>query len=311
MPHAHLLVATALSALSAAVAAAAEPAAAQHRFAILDNGAGHLVLVDQVHPELGWSVGVPGGARDMQRLGMVSQQSIAKKPGAPDPLQSGEPRILVSHGDGAGEYAIATGKLLWSVKGQRGVSSARRLPDGNTLLGSSEGGVHLITVDPKGKVVSTVAVECPGDLRLVRTTPDGHFLLGLAGPHLIWEVDATGKKVAEYKLPGKGYIADRLPNGHVIAATGDGLTIVELDSMGKIVRTTGGKAAFPDEKFLWFSAYDFLPAGHLLVANWNGHGHEGQGPHVFEFDADNHLVWKWEDHQLVKDATGVLALDER
>ncbi len=291
-----------------------------HRFAILDNGPSRLVLVDQVHPELNWSVNVPHASRDLQRLGMVTPPPPPKKkpsggakvkPPAPDPLQFGEPRILVSHGDGAGEYSIANGKLLWSVNGQQDISSARRLPNGNTVLGSSQGGVHLITVDPKGKVVSNIPVDCPGDLRLIRLTPDGHYLLGLAGPHMIFEVDAAGKKVAEYKLPGKGYIGERLLNGNVLAATGEGLTVAEIDPQGKIVHSIGGKEAFPNARLLWFSSFDRIADGHLLVANWCGHGQEGKGPHLLEFDYDNKLIWQWEDHKLVTMATSVLGLDER
>ncbi len=291
-----------------------------HRFAILDNGPSRLVLVDQVNPKLGWSVNVPHASRDLQRLGMVTPPPPPKKkpsggakvkPPAPDPLQFGEPRILVSHGDGAGEYSIATGKLLWSVNGQQDVSSARRLPNGNTVLGSSHGGIHLITVDPKGKVVSKIPVDCPGDLRLIRLTSDGHYLLGLAGPQMIFEVDAAGKKVAEYKLPGKGYIGERLPDGNILAATGGALTVAVLDPQGKILHSIGGKEAFPNARLLWFSSFDRIANGHLLVANWCGHGQEGKGPHLLEFDENSKLIWQWEDHKLVTMATSVLGLDER
>lgn len=325
-----LIVVLVLSACLAATATAAEkkkptiPQAPviQHRFAILDNGAGRLVLVDQVHPELGWSVAVPANARDLQRLGMVTPPPPPKKkpasgskpkvkPPAPNPLQMGEPRILVSHGDGAGEYSIASGKLLWSVSGQRDVSTARRLADGSTILGSSNNGVHLIRVDLKGQVISSVAVDCPGDLRLIRPTPNGHYLLGLAGPQMIFEVDAAGKKVAEFKLPGKGYIGELLPNGNLLAATGQALTVAEIDPSGKIVHSIGGKDAFPNARLLWFSSFDRLSNGHLLVANWCGHGQEGKGPHLLEFDYDNNLLWQWEDHKLVTMATSVLGLDER
>jgi hypothetical protein len=309
--HPGLLLLAMACAVSTAIAADAVPAATtiKHRFAILDNGANRLVLVDQQFPERSWSVPVPSGARDLQRLGTVA--TPASRDAKPDPLQQGEPRILVSHPNGAGEYAIATGKLLWSVKGQAGVSTARRLPDGNTMLGADHDGVRLITVDPAGTVVSTIPVECKGDLRLIRTAPGGHVLLGLAKPNLIVEVDDKGTVVKEFPLPGKGYIAERLPNGDTLAATGAALSVVELDPTGKVVRTIGGKTGFPDARFLWFSSFDQLPDGHLMVANWCGHGHEGKGPHLLEFDADNHLIWQWEDHQLVRTATSVLALDER
>jgi hypothetical protein len=277
-----LFVATALA------APAAEPI--RHRFLVVDNGGNRLVLVDQREPAKGWSVAIPGGSRDLQLIG--------------------KDRVLCSHGNGAGEYRLADGAQLWKVDAYKGVSTARRLPGGSTLLGAAEGGATIIELDAAGKEAGRLPVPQAKDLRLMRRLDNGNLLLGLAGPHAVLEIDAQGKTVAELKLSGKGYVALRLPSGSTLASNGDSNEVVELDAQGKVVSAVGG-AKHKDARLLWASGFDLLDNGNIVLANWCGHGKHGQGPHVVEFTRANELVWQWEDHQAAKTVTNVLVLDGR
>ena len=69
------------------------------------------------------------------------------------------------------------------------------------------------------------------------------------------------------------------------------------------------KQAHPQLGLDWFSGFQLLPDGHVLAANWLGHGKQGTGPHLVEFDRGNRVVWKWEDHQQAATITNVLVLD--
>ena len=75
-----------------------------------------------------------------------------------------------------------------------------------------------------------------------------------------------------------------------------------------VPRTVGGRKNH--EGLQWFSGFHHLDSGNIVVANWLGHGKAGKGPHLVEFDKDNKLVWKWEDHQKAKQITNVLILDD-
>ena len=110
---------------SSAIAAEGDddPEPVSHRFVCVDNGANTLICIDQRKPEDGWRVPIPSGSRDLQRIG--------------------NDRILVGHGDGAAEYASKDGKRLWQITGFTKVQTARRLSDGNTLLGI-DGGPFLV-----------------------------------------------------------------------------------------------------------------------------------------------------------------------
>ncbi|MDB5103717.1 MAG: hypothetical protein JWP91_1406 [Fibrobacteres bacterium] len=280
-------------ALTLALSLTCPPARAQtlkHRFLAVDNGANKLLLVDEIGGK-GWTIPIPSGSRDLQLI-----------PGN---------KVLVSHGDGAAEYDLATGAKGWSVTGFSGISTARRLANGNTLLGSSDANaVTVYELNPdktqKGKRVSAGLT----DLRLLRPLDNGNILLSLASPHKVVEVNAAGATVWTAGLTDKAYVAVRLANGHTIATSGEDARVYDISVDGKSsTLAAAGLEKFPNSGLLWFSGFEILPNGHYFVANWNGHGMEGKGPHAVEFDAANNLVWKWEDHVAASTVTNVLTFE--
>ena len=268
--------------------------AVKHRFLVVDNSAHRLIYVDQHDPGKGWSVKIPAPrSRDLQLVG--------------------DGKVLASHPNGAAEYDLVTGRKGWAVTTYKDVNTARRLPNGNTLLGANaKGGITVYEVDRSGKEVSRrVLAKRSGSLRVMRRLGNGNLLLNLAGPYRGVEIDPTGKIVWQYALPrgAKGYKVMRLPNGNTLVSTGALASVIEVDAKGKIVATFGGKKAHPDAGLDFASGFDRLDNGHVVIANWLGHGHHPSSPHVVEFDRANKLVWQWGDHNLAKVATNVLVLD--
>ena len=123
------------------------------------------------------------------------------------------------------------------------------------------------------------------------------------------EVNPAGKIVWQAPLPGKGYEAIRLPEGNTLVSTGGDARVIELSPDGRIVFAAGGKQAHPTLGLDWLSGFDRLQNGNIVVANWLGHGKVGAGPHLVEFDRNNRVVWKWEDHQQAATVTNVLVLN--
>jgi hypothetical protein len=238
-------------------------------------------------------VDIPPGARDLQLLGGG--------------------RVLVSYGDGAGEHDLATGQpLLWRIRGLKGCQTARRLADGTTLLGcNTDKGVAVYRADASGASVEHLwDLPEAKDLRLMRRLANGNLLFTLSGPYRVVELSAAGQIVWQASLEGKGYKAIRLENGNVMATTGGTCTVTEIDADGEVVRRVGGKEAHPHADLDWFSGFDVLTNGHVVAANWLGHGKHGTGPHLVEFSRENELIWEWEDHEAARQITNLLVLDE-
>ena len=175
----------------------------------------------------------------------------------------------------------------------------------------------LGVVDRAGKELSRrVLTPNTGAMRVIRITADGNYLLNLGKPWRAAELTPAGETVWEANLAafgGKGYKVLKTAAGHYLASTGNGVKIIELDRDGALVRFWGEakKGDHPDWRLDFFSGFDALPNGHVVAANWLGHGKHGTGPHLVEFDVRNRLVWQWEDHAVAKQITNVMILDHR
>ena len=83
----------------------------------------------------------------------------------------------------------------------------------------------------------------------------------------------------------------------------------EFHAQGNVVHIWGGQDKHTDVDLTWFSGFDVLENGNVVVANWRGHGYEGDGPQIIEFDADNRVVWTWAELAKAKYVTNVLVLE--
>jgi hypothetical protein len=278
----------------AAVAQAAAPI--QHDFIVIDEGLAQIFRIDEADPSKNWlvPVGQPT-ARDLQLIGGG--------------------RILVGHDRGYSEFDLATGRVVRAVTDYKGVTSARRLPNGHTLLtGVNLGGatgVVMLDLDPANAVQQKIVF--PGNyVRLVRETAQGTFLL--MNDTMVREGDRSGKILHEFAVPGFGHAwkAVRLPNGHLFASAGFGAFLVELDATGAIVRKIGAKDTVPAAVHAnFYATFQLLPNGHVVVANWQAHGpgHGASGVQLLEFDAAGAIAWQWSDAKMISSLQGVLVLD--
>jgi hypothetical protein len=284
----------------------------KHILYMVDNGFSKLIFLNQKDPSKSWTVPIPAGSRDLQ---LVANN-----------------KILVSHGNGAAEYDRTTGAKGWSISTYSGVSTAQRLANGNTLLGwstpafeTTPAKVMFSEVNSAGTEVSRVTVNNITTLRLARRLANGNTLFtGDINNDLIFkvfEVDAFGTIVWQQLLFGsRGYVANRLANGDTRATMGpigrlyepgkDDNKVVQFSPTGDIVKFWGGMANHPNARLRKFSGFSVVPSnGNILVANWLGDNNIGTGPHAVEFDAENDLVWSWEDHSAAQTVTNLLVIE--
>ena len=268
----------------------------KHEFIAIDEGLVSLLHVDENDPKKDWIVPIPHRMpRDLQLVGRG--------------------RVLVGHDAGYSEFEISTGKRVSDVARYKGVTSVRRIIGGNTLLAGvnldGSKGVVLLEVDDAGTTQRKTIV--PGNyVRLVRETAQGTYLL--MNDTMIREIDAAGAVQHEWTVPGfrHAWKAVRLPEGRTLASAGYGAFMVELDATGAVVRKFGGKGEVPaaiNPNF--YATFQLLANGHVVVANWQGHGpgHGRSGVQLIEFDRAGTIAWQWSDATRISSLQGVLVLD--
>ena len=135
-------------------------------------------------------------------------------------------------------YCIVTrdGKEVMSYeppeKQQFFMHSVQRLRNGHVVVVSMAGQIREL--DAAGKEVRTINLDRQGSWNGITGTSKGTYLVSNgSGTGVVQEIDTTGKKIWEYKIPGACY-ASRLPNGNtLVVSNASGLT--EVDRDGKTV----------------------------------------------------------------------------
>lgn len=284
----------------------------KHDLLILDEGIWNLLRVDQNDPSKNWITHIdPKSPPEIKRP--------ANWRAAPRDMQLiGNNRVLISHDAGYSEFDITTGKLLKEVASYTGIATARRLPNGHTLIAGvdldHEKGVVVLEIDDANAIKNKTVF--PGDyVRLIRETAQGTWLM--MNNTMIREGDRSGKILHEWPVNGfkHAWKAVRLANGHILSSAGYGAFFVELDPAGKEVRRFAEKEKMPKEMHANFYAmFQLLPNGHIVFANWQNHGpgHGKEGIQMVEIDPagdPTKLLWQWSEAPIISSLQGVLVLD--
>jgi hypothetical protein len=230
----------------------------------------------------------------------------------------GGDRVAVSVAKGYVELDIKTGEIKKEVSNFDGVESTRRLPSGNTVLGSNaNGGVTLQELDSQDSPVAghKVTFTKYSQFRMLRRTPQGTFLIGVGG--MLAEVNWDKQTLWEMTIPDGNYVYQglRLPDKTIAVTSGYGAAILVIDATAKKVLTTIGGKGQPDAATIvpnFYAGFQILPNGHFVVTNWEGHGsgNGGKGLQLLEYDPAGLLVWKWkQDPKLVSSLHHVIVLD--
>jgi len=145
-------------------------------------------------------------------------------------------------------------------------------------------------------------------LRSLHKLANGHVLAAIEAEGAAREVDPEGKVVWEFAGLANVFDAVRLANGNTLIAGGTQKRVVEVSPVGKVVWELTAQDV-PDVNLTWVTSLQVLKNGNYLIGNFL-HGQEGKGAHAFEVTREKKLVWTFADHDLVKSATMVRAIDE-
>jgi hypothetical protein len=274
---------------------AAEPI--RHKMLLLDESRDQILYVDQFEPEKSWTLAVPNdSAWDTQFIG------------------NGKFLVALAKTGGFREYDWATRKVVREVVNKKYLPtrSAIRFVDGRTLIAVDGKNAQFYLFDTEGKEIKAFDKTDLRGVRLVRRTPRNTVLFGTQNQ--IIEMNLDGEILREMTIPDAKYVYQikELPNGNLWAANGYGCTLFELDKEGKTLKTLGGKPAPEGLWYFFYSKFQFLKNGNIVVATWTGHGaaDSDKGQQVIEFDKDGKVVWSWHDPKLAGSINGVTILDD-
>ncbi|MCX7045792.1 MAG: hypothetical protein NTX50_09965 [Candidatus Sumerlaeota bacterium] len=265
----------------------------KHRFLAVDESRDQLLYVDQTDPSKDWAIKLPAKHRDIQLIG--------------------KNQVMLSSPDGYREYDLADRKMVKEVKGYAGAMSARRLPNGNTILARNFEGVTVCELSPDDKVIRKVSFKGFAT-RVVRLSPKGTLLFGSGDQTLEGDWNGEVKKITVPGPKAWAYQSLRKPDGNLLVSGGYNPIIFEFDPDGKVVKKWGGKET-PDGKSLgyyFFGAMQVLKSGDLMVCNWTGHGAQDstKGVQILQFNPAGQVVWKWHDPQRAGSIHGIIVLDD-
>lgn len=229
------------------------------------------------------------------------------------PLANGN--IVYAHGGnptGATEIDREK-KVVWEfVSKAPEVLSCERLPNGNTLVGE-QGPCRAVEVSPKGEIVSVV--ELPTNepnphrqVRCIHRLDNGHILAANEGDAAVREVNPEGKVVWEYKGVENVFEAIRLANGNTLIGCGTQKRVIEVTPEGETVWELKAEDV-PELNLTWITSLQVLSNGNYVIGNFLL-GQEGKGAHAFEVTQDKKIVWKFDDHEMVKSLTMLRVLDD-
>lgn len=200
------------------------------------------------------------------------------------------------------------GEEIWNYVSQcPQVLGCERLANGNTLV-AEQGPCQAVEVNARGEVVHVTPLKTSHadphlQVRNIHQLPNGNILAAHEGEGAVREVDPAGKIVWEYTGVENAGDAQRLANGNTLISCGTQKRVIEVTPEKQVAWEFGAQDA-PELNITWVSSIQQLKNGNLLVGNFL-RGQEGKGAHAFEVTRDKKVVWKWDDHRIIKSLTTV------
>ncbi len=280
--------------------ATAEPI--QHVLVLGDESRGFIHYVDQLHTNNSFSVAVPRPVWDLRACGENRYRSIAGKGFT---VVDFKQRAIVD-------------RFAHDALG--GLSSVCDLPDGGFIAGTTQKieakeAIVVYRFNAQRALQGRTVFAGVGCLRMMTRLDNGEVLLayndGILRVTLAAEGSEQGKVLQTYKQPRSRNAYKAIPAraGGIWSGTGYAGQLVRYTAAGQIAQTFEAQQPAQLKNHFYAEPVE-LPNGHLVVANWTGHGanDSAKGWQVIEFDTTGQVVWYLHDPARYGSISGVTVL---
>ena len=286
--------------ISLAVQAVADPI--QHIVVLGDESRGFIHYVDQFNTNNSFSVAVPRPVWDLRACGENRFRSVAGKGFT---VVDFKQRAIV---DRFAHDALS------------GLSSVCDLPEGGFIAGTTQkidakDAIVVYRFNAERQLKGRTVFAGVGCLRMMTRLDNGEILLayndGILRVALAAEGSEQGTILQTYKQPRSRNAYKAIPAraGGFWSGTGYAGQLVRYTVEGQIVQTFEAQQPAGLKNHFYAEPVE-LPNGHLVVANWTGHGatDSEKGWQVIEFDQNGTVVWYLHDPAHHGSISGVTVL---
>lgn len=252
----------------------------KHRFVAVDFLNSRIWHIDETGRHADWAVPSGGKLQDMQL--------------------AGNGQLLVSRDNGWAFHDLRDGRVVrqLAIPDLSGLATLRLLPGGFLMGGlNTPQGVEVWRFHSSGQVLQKTALHDLKDLRLLRQTTQGTWLLAHHTGGCEIAISETGHTVLKtFSLPGGRYAYQLLckADGHYLLSGGYSLSTGEFSTDCVLLREFTAPQPAGMQSF-FYSGFQVLPDGNLVQANWSGHDDRDytHGRKLFEFNRAGDVVWSW------------------
>jgi hypothetical protein len=212
--------------------------------------------------------------------------------------------VLIAGGNRVVEAVPADNRVVWEYRSPEGaeteIHGCQPLADGAVLIG--EGGLNrLIEVGRSGAIRREVKLKLPGNahrqMRIVRKTPRGTYVVACPAATAVFEFDAQGRTLRRIdpestKAAGipwrKAHGVEPLENGNLLISTSYGAHVFEIAPDDRIVWSLSPEDV-PEIGMNYAAGCRRLPNGNTVCSAYTS-----TYP-LFEVTPDKRVVWKHRD----------------
>ncbi len=197
-------------------------------------------------------------------------------------------------------------------EGSYEVFGCQPLENGNIVLGDLRGKC-LLEVNVQNEIVSRTPLFYDGEnihevMRMPRLCRDGKsYLVVQPGIRKIIKYNKAGDILWQADTHRDTFDVVEKENGNLVYSAMEG--VFELDTNGNEVwRVT--REDIPRMNLCWALALKLSKDGNIVICNWLGHGHTGEGVPIFEVTAEKEVVWSCAIQDRIVNMSSFWLLDE-